>query len=60
VVAEALEEEGIMFTEAPDSLPIGQSDFIRWASQTVRETIQFIREEQPTESAITPYWSRNY
>jgi hypothetical protein len=54
VVAEALEEEGIMFTEAPDSLPIGQSDFIRWASQTVRETIQFIREEQPTESAITP------
>jgi hypothetical protein len=55
VIAEALEEEGIMFTEAPDPLPIGQNDFIRWASRTVRETIQFITEEQPTESTITPY-----
>ena len=56
-IAEALEQEGISFTEAPDPLPLGERDFIRWASQTVRETIQYIEEEQPTESTITPQWS---
>lgn len=60
MVSEALEEEGIPFTEAPDPLPLGERDFIRWASETVRETIRFIEEEQPTESTITPQWSRNY
>jgi hypothetical protein len=60
MVTEALQEEGIPFTEAPDPLPIGERDFIRWASETVRETIRFIEEEQPTESTITPYWSRTY
>jgi hypothetical protein len=59
-VAEALEEEDIAFTEAPEPLPLGERDFIRWAAETVRETIRFIEEDQPTESTITPQWSRNY
>jgi hypothetical protein len=60
MVTEALEEEGIPFTEAPDPLPLGEREFIRWSTLTVAETIAFIRSEQPTESTITPYWSRNY
>jgi hypothetical protein len=55
-IAEALEQEGISFTEAPDPLPLGESEFIRWATVTVGETIQFIRSERPTESTITPGW----
>lgn len=59
MIAEALQEAGIPFIEAPEPLPLGERDFIRWASQTVRETIEFIEEEQPTESTITPQWSSN-
>jgi hypothetical protein len=60
MVAEALEEEGVPFTEAPNPLPTDKSDFIRWAQQTVGETIKFIAKEKPTESTITPQWNRNY
>ena len=59
MVTEALEEEGIPFTEAPDPLPLGEREFIRWSTLTVAETIAFIRSEQPTESTITPNWNRD-
>jgi len=55
-VAEALEQEGISFTEAPDLLPLVKRKFIRWATLTVADTIQYIRAERPTESTITPQW----
>jgi hypothetical protein len=59
MLTEALEEEGIPFTEAPDPLPLGEREFIRWSTLTVAETIAFIRSEQPTESTITPNWNRD-
>jgi hypothetical protein len=55
-VAEALEQDGISFTEAPDPLPLGEREFIRWATLTVADTIQYIRDERPTESTVTPGW----
>jgi hypothetical protein len=59
-VAQALEDEGITYTVAPDPLPLGQKEFTRWASQTMKETIDFIKKEKPTEPTITPYWEREY
>lgn len=60
LISSALEEEGINFVEAPEPFPIGLKEFKKWADQTVRETIEFIEEEEPTESTITPYWERDY
>jgi cobalamin biosynthesis Co2+ chelatase CbiK len=59
-VAEALDAEGIAYTVAPEPLPFGQDEFEQWAKQTFEETVKFIKKEQPTESTITPYWSREY
>lgn len=60
MVADALDAEGISYTEAPDPLPLGQKEYEKWAAQVVKETIDFIKVEKPTESTITPYWERNY
>jgi hypothetical protein len=60
VVKEALDAEGIAYTEAPDPLPLGQDEFEEWAAKTFEETVKFIKKEQPTESTITPYWNREY
>lgn len=59
-VATALEQEGIDFVEAPGPLPLGEKEFKSWAKQVAKETIEFIEEERPTESTITPYWDREY
>lgn len=59
-VAAALEQEGIDFVEAPKPLPLGEKEFKSWAKQVAKETIEFIEEERPTESTITPYWDREY
>ena len=59
-VKEALDAEGIAYTEAPEPLPLGQDEFEEWAAKTFEETVKFIKKEQPTESTITPYWNREY
>ncbi|KCZ70854.1 hypothetical protein ANME2D_02879 [Candidatus Methanoperedens nitroreducens] len=60
MIAEALDSEGINYVSAPETLPIGEKEFRDWALKTVRETIDFIKKERPTESTITPYWNRTY
>jgi hypothetical protein len=60
MIEEALDEEGINYVVAPEPLPIGEKYFLRWAKKTVKETLDFINDERPTESTITPYWNRQY
>lgn len=60
MIEEALNEEGINYVVAPEPLPIGEKYFLRWAKKTVKETLDFINDERPTESTITPYWNRQY
>jgi hypothetical protein len=60
MVSNALSAEGISFTVAPGALPIGQEEYVSWAEQVAKETLDFIKETQPTESTITPYWARTY
>lgn len=57
-VAEALEGAGIDFVGAPESN--GEEEFEKWAQQVMRETVNFIKKEKPTEATITPYWNREY
>lgn len=59
-ITEALDAEGISYTEAPEVLPSAQDEYIKWAVTVVEETVRFINKEKPTESTITPYWSREY
>lgn len=59
-VTQALDAEGISYTVAPDPLPLGQEEFEMWAKKTFEETVKFIKKNKPTESTITPYWSRDY
>ncbi len=59
-VAQALDAEGISYTVAPGPLLLGQDEFTEWAAQTFKETVKFMKKEQPTESTITPYWDREY
>lgn len=60
MVASALAQEGISFVRAPDPLPLGEKEFAEWSAQVMRETMDFIKKEKPTQAAITPYWSRTY
>ena len=59
-IKQALAAEGISYTEAPDTLPLGQDEFEKWAEKTFKETVKFTKKEKPTESTITPYWNREY
>lgn len=60
MVEETLDAEGIDYIVAPEDLPIGEKYYLRWAAKTVRETLAFIKAEEPTENTITPYWERQY
>lgn len=57
-VAQALEDAGVNFVSAPESE--GEEEFEKWAQQVMRETVNFIKKEKPTEATIAPYWSREY
>jgi hypothetical protein len=52
----ALQEEGIKYMVAPDDLPFGQKQFVKWAEDVIDDTIDFIKKKKPTESTITPGW----
>lgn len=60
MVSDALTENNIPFTTAPETLPLGEQEFRQWAQQTITETLTFINNEKPTESMITPQWHRTY
>lgn len=60
MIAEALDKEGIPYVSAPKTLPLGEMEFRKWALNTTRETINFIKREKPTKSTTTPYWNRTY
>lgn len=59
-VKDGLTAAGITFTEAPHPLPLGEKEYKKWAEQVIKETVDFIKKEKPTEATITPYWSRTY
>lgn len=59
-VADALTAEGIDYVSAPDPLPLGEKEYKKWAEQVMKETVNFIKKEKPTQATITPYWSRTY
>ncbi|MEM3159217.1 MAG: hypothetical protein QXJ74_00370 [Nitrososphaera sp.] len=60
MVAGALTAESIDFVRAPDPLPLGEKEFKKWAEQVMKETVNFIKKEKPTQATITPYWNRTY
>jgi hypothetical protein len=60
MVADALTAEGIDYVSAPEPLPLGEKEYKRWAEQVMKETVNFIKKEKPTQATVTPYWSRTY
>lgn len=60
LVTDMLDEAGVIYTIAPNGDAVGEEEMIMWAEQTVSETIDYIEDERPTESATTPYWNRTY
>ena len=60
LVTSMLDEADVTYTIAPNGDGLGEEEMIMWAEQTVSETIDYIRDEMPTESATTPYWNRTY
>ena len=60
MMTDVLDEEGIDYAVAPNADVIGEAEMIKWAEETVNETLNYIQEERPTESATTPYWERTY
>jgi hypothetical protein len=58
--ADALTAEGIDYVSAPEPLPLGEKEYKRWAEQVMKETVNFIKKEKPTQATVTPYWSRTY
>ena len=60
LVTAMLDEIGVGYTIAPNGDILGEEEMIMWAEQTVSETIDYIKNERPTESTTTPYWDRTY
>lgn len=56
----ALQEEGIKYKVAPEGLPLGEKQFVKWAEEVIDNTINFIKKKKPTESTIGPGWSKKH
>jgi hypothetical protein len=55
-----LDQESINYVEGPPPDPTGKQEYVEWAANTLKETVNFIQKQKPTESTITPYWDRTY
>ena len=55
-----LDEVNVTYTIAPNGDSLGEEEMVMWAEQVVSETIDYIMDERPTESTMTPYWDRTY
>lgn len=60
MVTDALTAASVSYVVAPSTLPTGQEEYVQWAEQVAKETLDYIEEVQPTESTATPYWTRTY
>ncbi len=60
LVTDMLDAEGIDYLVTPGTDEVGEDEMVAWAEQTVKETVKFIKKDKPTESAVTPYWDRDY
>ena len=60
LVTDMLDGVGVDYTVAPNGDVLGEEEMIMWAEQTISETVDYIEDEMPTESAATPYWDRTY
>ena len=60
LVTAMLDESGVSYTIAPNGDILGEEEMITWTEQTISETIDYIKDERPTESTTTPYWDRTY
>ena len=60
LVTDVLDEADVSYTIAPNGDILGEEEMIMWAEQTVSETVDYIRDERPTESTTTPHWDRTY
>ena len=60
LVTTMLDEVNVTYTIAPNGDSLGEEEMVMWAEQVVSETIDYIMDERPTESTMTPYWDRTY
>ena len=60
LVTDMLDGMDVKYTIAPNGDIIGEEEIVMWAERTIIETVEYIRNEMPTESTTTPYWDRTY
>ena len=60
LVTDILDEMGAAYAVAPNGDLVGEEEMVKWAEQTVNETIAFIEDKKPSESTATPHWDRTY
>ncbi len=56
-VKEEMDNRGVSYVEAESPIPIGSSEFVKWAQKNVLGATAFIIKEKPTENTITPNWN---
>ena len=56
-VKEEMDNRGVSYVEAESPIPIGSSEFVKWAQKNVLGATAFIIKEKPTENTITPDWN---
>ena len=50
LVTAMLDEAGVEYAIAPNGDVLGEEEMVLWAEQTVSETVDYIKDERPTES----------